>query len=130
MIPVKGTFGFNPPYQKDIIEVGINRLLTILDNAKDELTFIITIPIWDNEGKILFNNHNQNIEYGDFDIIKVIKTSKYTKALRMIAKEEFTYIDHNFELYKNKTIQNTYVIILSNKEINTDYLNLYKFEKI
>lgn len=129
-IPIKGTFGFNPPYQKDIIEVGITKLLSILDNTNNELTFIITIPIWDNEGKLLFNNNKQNIEYGDFEIIKTIKDSKYLKALRMVSKEDFTYLDHNFELYKNKTIQNTYIIILSNRTININCLNLYKFEKI
>ena len=36
----------------------------------------------------------------------------------MISKDQFTYIDHNFLLFKNKTIQNTYVIILSNITIN------------
>jgi hypothetical protein len=47
----------------------------------------------------------------------------------MIPKEKFTYIDHNFELYKNKTIQNTYVIILSNKEY-IKKLDTYDFENI
>ena len=61
-------------------------------------------------------------------IIKEIKESLYFRALRMIPKEKFTYIDHNFELYKNKTIQNTYVIILSNGTIDTTKFNNYNFE--
>ena len=57
-----------------------------------------------------------------------MKTSKFYIGLRMIPKEQFTYIDHNFELYKNKTIQNTYVIILSNQLLILDSLNNYDFE--
>jgi hypothetical protein len=131
---IEGTYGFNPPYQKQIIESGINKILQFLES--DNLTFIITIPIWDTNGrahmKQIYNNEieKQNIDYGEFEIINKIKESKYFKGLRMISKENFTYIDHNFELYKNKTIQNTYVIILSNKDINIDYLNKYNFEEI
>jgi hypothetical protein len=40
----------------------------------------------------------------------------------MIPKEKFTYIDHNFELYKNKTIQNTYLIVLSNTNFNINHI--------
>jgi hypothetical protein len=143
IIPCKGTFGFNPPYQKDIIEIGVTNLFHYLDTTIHQLTFIITIPIWDNIGrqimKELYNNEleKQNIDYGDFEIVNEIKKSKYFKGLRMIPKEKFTYIDHNFELYKNKTIQNTYVIILSNNgvsptcntsELNLDYLMNYNFD--
>jgi hypothetical protein len=121
IIPIKGAFGFNPPYQTDIINNGLNKLLNFLDNSTNELTFIITIPIWDIKGKdemqLLYNNElkRQNIDYGDFNIINTVKESKYFKECRMIPKEKFTYVDHNFLLFKNRTIQNTYVIILSNK---------------
>ena len=130
--PLKGTFGFNPPYQKDIIEIGINKLFNLLENNED-LTFIITIPIWDYEGRLYmkekYNNEleKQNIDYGEFEIINKIKENKFFKHLKMIPKEEFTYIDHNFELYKNKTIQNTYVILLSNYNIDITFLNNYSF---
>jgi hypothetical protein len=135
MIPISGTFGINPPYQKDIIDYSIHKLFEYLDKTNQNLTFIITIPIWDLEGKNFmkqqFNNEleKQNIDYGEFNIIKEIKSSKYFKGLRMIQKEKFTYVDHNFDLYKNKTIQNTYVIILSNSQQNTNYLDTYDFEK-
>jgi len=136
IIPLKGTFGFNPPYQKDIIELGINKLLGFLKNSNEKLVFIITIPIWDIEGrnkmKELYNNEleKQNIDYGDFPIIELVKKSEYFKGMRMIPKEKFTYIDHNFELYKNKTIQNTYVIVLSNNDLGVDFshINNYDFE--
>ena len=132
--PTKGTFGFNPPYQKDIIDLGINKLFEFLNQTSESLTFIITIPIWDSIGRqFMKENYNnelekQNINYGDFDITNKIRESVYFKGLRMIPKEKFTYVDHNFELYKNKTIQNTYVIILSNRDQIIDNLNNYDFE--
>ncbi len=133
--PVSGTFGFNPPYQKDIIEIGINRLFEYLDQTTQPLTFIITIPIWDLKGreimKDIYNNEleKQNIDYGDFPIVQSMQESKYFKQLIMIPKDKFTYIDHNFELYKNKTIQNTYVIILSNaNDYDFNKLTSYNFD--
>ena len=88
---------------------------------KKILNFIITIPIWDINGKSKMNNNISNIDYGEFKIIENIKKNKHFKGLRMISKEKFTYLDHNFNLYKNVTIQNTYVIILSSDVNNNFY---------
>ena len=65
--------------------------------------------------------------YGEFEIIQIIKESEFLKKIRIITKENFTYIDHNFQLYKNKTIQNTYFIVLST--INQDFnkIDTYNF---
>lgn len=133
LVAKRGTFGVNPPYQKDIIETALLKLIASLDEAdknKNKLTFIITIPIWDKEGKKEFNNDlpQQNIDYGDFEIIKKIKENKFHKITRMVSKEFFTYIDHNFKLLKNKTIQNTYVIIISTDvDLDTSHLLGYDF---
>ena len=132
MIPTKGTYSFNPPYQYDIINNGIEKMIQHLDNTTYILTFIITIPIWDIEGKTymaqnMTENNNNIIQYEDFNIMSVIKQSKYFKGLKMISKEKFTYFDHNFHLFKNKSIQNTYIILLSNDNINTDIINCYDF---
>jgi hypothetical protein len=134
IIPINGTYSFNPPFQKEIITSGILKILEYLNNKTTSLTFILTIPIWDLEGKEimkkLYNNNieKQNIDYGDFEIINIIKSSIFLKFIKMIPKHNFTYIDHNFELLKNKTIQNTYVIILSNIIINIELINNYNFE--
>ena len=133
MEPIKGTFGFNPPYQKDIIELGIHKIFNYLQ-LNENLIFIITIPIWDSEGKAQMKEQydnelkKQNIDYGDFTIVNKIKSSPYFKYLKMIPKEKFTYVDHNFQLYKNKTIQNTYVILLSNCDVDISHLENYVFE--
>jgi hypothetical protein len=136
LTPLKGTFGFNPPYQYDIINIGINKLLKFLDESTEPLKFIITIPIWDNYGRAYMKEHynneleKQNIDYGDFEVIKKIKDSTYFREIIMVPKEKFTYIDHNFILYKNKTIQNTYVIVISNYEHNANKLSGYNYETL
>lgn len=125
----EGTYSFNPPYQKDIMDKGIKRLLVFLENSKNNnknLTFIMTIPIWDKEGQQILNQQNK-IDYGDFEIIKDIKDSPYFIGLRLISKDEFTYLDHNFKLYKNKTIQNTYIIMLST-DVNIDFSKVLKYQ--
>jgi len=127
---MEGTYSFNPPYQKDIIDNGIKKLFILLNNAKEankKLTFIMTIPIWDKEGQEILNQQNK-IDYGDFDIIKDVKLSEYFIGLRIISKDNFTYLDHNFKLYKNKTIQNTYIIMMStDKSIDFTFINNYNF---
>ena len=131
--PLKGTFGFNPPYQKDIITLGCTRLLELLKDSS-ELSFIITIPIWDTEGrkimKELYNNEleKQNIDYGDFEIMNTIRQSPFLKKIKMIPKEKFTYLDHNFNLYKNRTIQNTYILVLSNTTKDFNEIDSYNYE--
>lgn len=133
---LEGCFSFNPPYQKDIIDKGIRKILTCLNDSEIldlKLTFLITIPIWDIDGKdemkkINCENNNNKIDYEDMNIIKVIKKSKYFSGLRMISKNDFTYIDYNFHLFKNTTIQNTYLIVLSNFKNNfIEKINNYNF---
>ena len=73
-------------------------------------------------------NNNNIIKYDDFYIMNDIKTSIFFRGLRMISKDNFTYMDHNFYLFKNKTIQNTYVIVMSNTNCNfIDIINKYNF---
>jgi hypothetical protein len=127
LIPLEGVFGFNPPYQKNVMDTGIFKLLEFLNlatqNQKD-LTFIITIPIWDKLGrKLMKYNYPEKtktpeIEYDDFEGIQEIFESKYFRAKLMIPKNQFTYLDHNFHLYKNVTIQHTYILVLSNTNQN------------
>lgn len=133
---LEGCFSFNPPYQKDIIDEGIKKILTCLSNSKVlelDLTFLITIPIWDKEGKNIMKelnseNNNNKIDYDDMKIIKTMKKSKFFRGLRMISKNDFTYVDYNFHLYKNTTIQNTYIIVLSNFKNNyIEKINNYDF---
>ena len=137
MKALEGTYSFNPPYQKNVMDSGINRLLYLLDNAKSNnknLTFIITIPIWDKIGKkIMKFTHPEkktvpDIDYEEFDSIEKILNSKYFKLKLMIPKNKFTYLDHNFHLYKNVTIQHTYILVISTENKNfQSILGKYNF---
>jgi hypothetical protein len=130
---IEGVYSFNPPYQHDVMTLGFTRMLDQLDKSDKQLTFIITIPIWDNTGKEMMEkmnmeNNNNKIDYEDFEIMNTIRNSKHFRGLRMISKNDFTYMDHNFYLFKNKTIQNTYVMVMSNRECNyIDTINKYDF---
>ena len=139
LVPEYGTYSFNPPYQIDIITRGIDKLLNNLSNAEKKnniLTFIITIPIWDKIGKKFikdnYNVDNKNeIDYGNFEVISKMKNSKFFCGLRMVYKNNFSYLDHNYNIYKDITIQNTYVIVLSSKAENNflEIINNYCFKK-
>lgn len=126
---IEGGFTFNPPYQKKIIDEGVDKLLLYLNKAKESnkiLTFILTIPIWDKEGQKEIKYENK-IDYGDFEVIELLKQSEFFRGIRTIHKENFTYIDHNFQLFKNKTIQNTYVIAISSNELDFNKILNYNF---
>ena len=126
---IEGTHTFNPPYQKNIIDLGYKKIsyhLQIASENKKSLTFFLTSPVWDKEGQKIINCNNK-IDYGEFEVIDLIKKSEFFRGLRIISKEDFTYIDHNFKLLKNKTIQNTYFILLSSDNIDFDKVNTYNF---
>ena len=62
------------------------------------------------------------------NIIKVIKKVNISSFGEFISKNDFTYIDYNFHLFKNTTIQNTYLIVLSNFKNNyITKINEYDF---
>ena len=126
----EGTYSCNPPYEKEIIYKSINKIFDHLENTNSKLTFIITLPVWDTEGQSLISNEKPKIDYGSFDIIDKIKESKYYINSRIISKEDFTYIDHNFKLYKNKTIQHTYIIVLSSVSVDFTPILNYDFYNI
>jgi hypothetical protein len=116
-------------HQKNIIDLGYKKISHHLQIASEQnklLTFFLTIPVWDKEGQKIIN-YNNKIDYGEFEVIDLIKKSPFFRGLRIISKEEFTYIDHNFKLLKNKTIQNTYFILLSSSNISFDKVNTYNF---
>lgn len=112
---IEGCYNFNPPFQEDIINLGIEKIISDMSKSmikNKKLTFIITIPVWDTEGREKFgiiNNHK------DMPIIKKIKECSFLKKIDAISKENFDYHDYIYNLTKNVTIQNTYMIILSNQ---------------
>lgn len=137
LITLRGTYSFNPPYQKNVMDKGINKLISLLENStslNENLTFIITIPIWDKIGRKIMKysypekKRSPDIDYSEFSCIDKVFKSSFFKAKLMIPKNKFTYLDHNFQLYKNVTIQHTYILVLSNEKKNfQEILNKYNF---
>jgi hypothetical protein len=128
-----GVYEVNPPYEKTVIEKTIQKIIRALDKENNILTFFITLPICDKEGREQIKLYSDNylepkLEYKDFTIINELKKSKYFKAVRLIPKEKFTYFDYNFDLYKNKTIQDTYIFVISNNDIDLSNFMKYNFE--
>lgn len=124
----EGFYNFNPPFQEDIIKLGINKILKSLQNSdknNKKLGFFITIPIWDKEGKKELNMSKD--KFNDFEIVYKIKKSKYLKINLSFSKDKFSYLDHNFELVKNTTIQNSYVFVLANYDDNFEKIKKYDF---
>ena len=140
--PIRGLFGFNPPYENYIMEKGTERIISFLKESEENkkpLGFLITIPIWDKEGKDIMEQEynskpgkNMIIEYGEFKTINMIDNSNFLRIKRMIPKNDFSYLDYFNMIYKDKTIQNTYVILITNKylTINENLLQniSFKFE--
>lgn len=128
--PIRGLFGFNPPYENYLMEKGVKKIIEHLNESSDNkepLGFIITIPIWDKEGKTIMENQfnskpgkNMSIDYGDYNVINILNESKYLKLKKMIPKHSFSYLDYFNMIYKDKTIQNTYVILVCNEFLNLD----------
>lgn len=128
--PIRGLFGFNPPYENNLMENGVNKIISHLDSSELEnepLGFVVTIPIWDKEGKDIMENDfnskpgkNMSIDYGDYNVINIIKNSPYLKLKKMVPKYNFSYLDYFNMIYKDKTIQNTYVILLTNSHLKLD----------
>ena len=90
------------------MEDGINKLITFLDNAKNndrELTFIITIPIWDKLGKRLMKfkypekSRLPVIEYEDFNAIN----SDFSVIIPLI-NHEFILIEAKSRAFSNGSI--------------------------
>ena len=124
---IEGFYNFNPPFQEDIIELGINRIFNLLENSKNynkKLAFFVTIPVWDTEGKKKLGIKDN---FNDFEIINKIKKSKFIKINLVYKKNKFSYLDHNFELIKNTTIQNSYVFVLANYNDNFEKIKKYDF---
>lgn len=138
--PVEGLFGFNPPYENYIMEQGTAKILYYMEKSEIEkkpLGFLITIPIWDKEGKTVMEKiykskpgKNMVIDYGEFKTITLINQSRFLKFKKLIPKNDFSYLDYFNMIYKDKTIQNTYIIFMANKflDVDTNYLNSLSFK--
>ena len=120
----KGFYLVNPPFTILAINNTINHILRQLNNAKEELTFLLVIPAWDNLdraklnekciSKLQINNYEENLQ------LDKCKNSKYLRNYYLYCKEKYEY--YNFLLDKTSYFSATNLILLSNtnKEYNIE----------
>ena len=96
----EGFYVANPPFDEDIMKIAVNKIINSLSKSNKPLTFLIVLPAWDN------NN------YGKFDALDKIKNSSYLKYIRLINKDESSFI--NYSTSKILNLCSIYLIILQN----------------
>ena len=108
---VKGFYVANPPFDEDIMNFTVDKILTSLNESRENLTFLMVLPAWD------------DAKYGDFYALRKIKESKYLKFIRLINKNDSSFI--NYSTFKILNLCSVYLIILQNNY----YSNKYVFKK-
>lgn len=121
---IKGFFLVNPPFTVLVINNTINHILEQLDNTKENLTFLLVIPAWDNldraklnekcKLKLQITNYEEKLE------LDKCKNSKYLRKYYLYCKDKYKY--YNFLLDKVSYFSATNIILLSNtnKEYNIE----------
>lgn len=112
----EGIYWCNPPYNNDIMTDCSLKLIKSLDN--NNIGFLITIPIWDQEtkkyikDKILFNyNKEKNKElFKDYPIYYNLKD--YIKYELIIPQFKIPYYNYKEDQFINAI--DTYIIFISN----------------
>lgn len=140
---ISGNYSVNPPFDNEIIFQTMNILENTLKSQKNDLMFIIWIPIWDDEGKFNFvlkkclndNRTREELEEHHIKIfgtkkpqkeleyygLNIILNSKYNKYIRPICSGDMTYI--NYMNNNPKYVANTYMITFSNTTINQSLID-------
>lgn len=111
-----GFYEVNPPFITTFINKTFETIFNLM--LTNKYFFFITVPVWDNKGREEINDKDNGIDYGDFDIYNKVRVNPYTKFFKLIPKNKFLYCDYSNVKYKNKFIQNTYLIIISNMDLN------------
>jgi hypothetical protein len=122
-----GIYWCNPPYDNTIMTNTSHKLIEIM-NSKNNIAFIMTIPIWDSatqKTKLtnIIRNFNKDTcvdEHKDYQAYSLLKP--YIKDEILIPKHRIPYF--NYKHYKPIYARDTYMLILyKNLDNNT---NLHK----
>jgi hypothetical protein len=98
----KGFYVANPPFDEAIMNNMSTKFVKSLKESNDELTFFITIPVWDKP------------EFDGFKALDILKKSGYLKYIENIPKHRMKFFNYTENKYKN--LVNTYIIILQNEK--------------
>lgn len=133
-----GVYWCNPPYDDTIMKNTVNKLVELLE-SKEDIAFLVTIPIWDiyTQNKMKnknidgivrnFNTETDSSFHTDFQIYSKLKP--YIKDELIIPKHRIPYF--NYRKYSNINAVNTYMLIVYKKINEKVAENLhYNFNKI
>ena len=118
----KGTYGFNPPFSEDIMNISINQILDLIKQSDTELTFIITLPVWDIKGRQQIKRKcnikgYEEKEYNELDGLRLLnleENEKYFIYKKIFCRENFKYYDYISN--KHTIAAHTYFMVLSNNK--------------
>jgi hypothetical protein len=98
----KGFYTANPPFDEEIMNNMALKLISSLDQKENELSVLITIPVWDNP------------EYGEFRALELLKKSGYIKYIEKVDKVRARFFDY----YKSKFLNpcSIYIILIQNEK--------------
>ena len=89
----EGVYGFNPPYAEDVINASLKRVVELLNSSETLLTFVMALPVWDNEGKKQLQRMGgkvyQGKDYGECKGLKLLNEycGDYAAYKRIFHKE-------------------------------------------
>ena len=97
----KGFYVANPPFDNKIMENMSIQFIKALQQSKEPLSILITIPEWDKK------------EYGGFKSLELLKESKFISFQKTIPKKKARFFDY----YEDKVVYpvSIYLIILQNE---------------
>jgi hypothetical protein len=127
---IKGFYVVNPPFTIDHITDSILHILKQLNKSKEELVFLIVIPVWVNDDREKLNklcDHKLKLENYDSSyyykkIITKAKKSDYINKYLLYCKNNFKYYSYLTE--NSVYVSATNLILLSNRK------KKYNIEKI
>lgn len=112
LVPKKGLYLLNPPFTEEIITSSMERVLDSIKKNK-HLQFLITIPIWDIEGRKWVNKNCKvkvKTGYSDMPIINKLLTTDRLRWHKRYCKENYQY--HDFLQNKKINAAPTYVFLI------------------
>ena len=98
----KGFYVANTPFDEAIMNNMSTKLVKSLKESEHELTFFITIPVWDKP------------EFNGFKALEILKKSGFLKYIENIPKYRMKFFNYTENKYKN--LVDTYIIILQNEK--------------
>lgn len=99
----------NPPFDEELIKQMSKYILKYLEHSKNELTFLVTIPVWDSESQKKIEIRDFGMEFEGFSLLE---ESKYCKEHEILNKDEYPYYDYYKDKYSPASW--THLLILAN----------------